>query len=446
MKIKQITTLLLFTFLSLPLAAQVYLDSAEVARFLPYKNKVVTTTQNALEQDSISSDDETDDEVDSTLTAFDYDTHLSWKENITQRLNNIFQSPLLQTVQAGVMIWDLTDDTLLFQHNEQLHLRPASTMKCVTAIAALDKLGSSYTYKTSLYYTGNLVDSTQTLEGDLYIVGGMDPMFRATEMNQLVAAIKNLGINHITGTLYADLSFKDSKQFGRGWCWDDKNPTLTPLLYNKKDIFIEQFNQKLRQNGITIDSGYGTRQYPSNAQNIITTTHSIGDVMHHMMKASDNLYAESMFYQLASNGGINKHASANNARIYIQQLIRKLGLNPSNYKIADGSGLSLYNYLTAELEVKLLRYAYQNPDIYNTLLPTLPIAGVDGTLRKRMRNTPAARNVKAKTGTVVGVTSLAGYLTAANGHLICFSIINNGGLASGAMRNFQNRICIALCQ
>lgn len=236
MKIKQITTLLLFTFLSLPLAAQVYLDSAEVARFLPYKNKVVTTTQNALEQDSISSDDETDDEVDSTLTAFDYDTHLSWKENITQRLNNIFQSPLLQTVQAGVMIWDLTDDTLLFQHNEQLHLRPASTMKCVTAIAALDKLGSSYTYKTSLYYTGNLVDSTQTLEGDLYIVGGMDPMFRATEMNQLVAAIKNLGINHITGTLYADLSFKDSKQFGRGWCWDDKNPTLTPLLYNKKDI------------------------------------------------------------------------------------------------------------------------------------------------------------------------------------------------------------------
>lgn len=80
MKIKQITTLLLFTFLSLPLAAQVYLDSAEVARFLPYKNKVVTTTQNALEQDSISSDDETDDEVDSTLTAFDYDTHLHGKK------------------------------------------------------------------------------------------------------------------------------------------------------------------------------------------------------------------------------------------------------------------------------------------------------------------------------------------------------------------------------
>ena len=58
-------------------------------------------------------------------------------------------------------------------------------------------------------------------------------------------------------------------------------------------------------------------------------------------------------------------------------------------RIADGSGLSLYNYVSAELEVQLLRYAYNQPNIYNTLLPTLPIAGVDGTLKKRMRNTPA---------------------------------------------------------
>ena len=164
------------------------------------------------------------------------------------------------------------------------------------------------------------------------------------------------------------------------------------------------------------------------------------------MKVSDNLYAESMFYQLASNKGVNKQSSANNARFYIKQLIRKIGLVPSEYKIADGSGLSLYNYVSAELEVKLLRYAYQHSDIYNTFLNTLPLAGVSGTLRKRMQKTPAARNVRAKTGTVIGVSSLAGYLTAANGHIIAFSIINNGGLSNRVMHSFQNKICIALCQ
>jgi len=88
----------------------------------------------------------------------------------------------------------------------------------------------------------------------------------------------------------------------------------------------------------------------------------------------------------------------------------------------------------------MLRYAYQKQDIYGALLPSLPIAGTDGTLKKRMRGTPAEGNVRAKTGTVTG------YLTASNGHLICFAIINNGGLTNSPMRNFQNKICVALCQ
>ena len=83
---------------------------------------------------------------------------------------------------------------------------------------------------------------------------------------------------------------------------------------------------------------------------------------------------------------------------------------------------------------------------YNTLLPTLPIAGIDGTLRKRMRGTPAQGNVHAKTGTVFGVSSLAGYLTASNGHRLCFSIIVNGGMRQGPMRNLQNKVCVALSQ
>ena len=77
---------------------------------------------------------------------------------------------------------------------------------------------------------------------------------------------------------------------------------------------------------------------------------------------------------------------------------------------------------------------------------SLPIAGVDGTLEKRMTKGPADGNVRAKTGTLTGISSLAGYCRAANGHQLCFSIINQGVMRNQAGKNFQDRVCQVLCQ
>ena len=100
---------------------------------------------------------------------------------------------------------------------------------------------------------------------------------------------------------------------------------------------------------------------------------SIRQVLHRMMKVSDNLYAESMFYQLAASGG-TRWAGAKSARQYENALFSRIGLNPRDYNVADGSGLSLYNYVSAELETKLLRYAYQRSDIYGAYLEAQPIS------------------------------------------------------------------------
>lgn len=213
----------------------------------------------------------------------------------------------------------------------------------------------------------------------------------------------------------------------------------------RKDCFMGVLRTELRKIGVEHNGVMSEKIVPNNATLITTRTHSIGEVMRRMMKKSDNFYAESMFYQFAAaNNG--KWNGAKQARNEVNSLIRKIGLSPSNYNIADGSGLSLYNYVSAELELQLLRYAFSKTDIFNTLYNTLPIAGVDGTLRKRMRHTPAANNVRAKTGTVMGVSSLAGYLTASNGHRLCFAIIVNGGMSQSPMRNLQNKICVALSQ
>jgi len=120
-------------------------------------------------------------------------------------------------------------------------------------------------------------------------------------------------------------------------------------------------------------------------------------------------------------------------------------MDPSNYQIADGSGLSLYNYVSPELLVRLLCYAWQNEQIRQCLLPSLPIAGVDGTLEKRMRRTPAEGRVMAKTGTVDGISSLSGYAYSPEGHVLVFSIINQGVQKASQGRNWQDKVCAALC-
>ena len=168
--------------------------------------------------------------------------------------------------------------------------------------------------------------------------------------------------------------------------------------------------------------------------------------MHRQLKRSDNLYSEAIFYQIASDGMIRSRATAKNGRQAVNRLISKFGFKPSAYYIADGSGLSLYNYVSAELEVAFLRYAYRDKEIFETLYHCLPIAGVDGSLDDRMRRGAAHDNVRAKTGTVTGISSLAGYCTAANGHVLCFSIINSGIRYKSSGRNFQDKICQAMCR
>lgn len=375
------------------------------------------------------------------------DSTLKWPENVKARLDHLMNEPLLKKTQLGLMVYDLTADSAIYCVGEKQTMRPASTMKLVTAITAIDKLGGGYQFRTQLYYTG-LVDHN-ILRGDLYCVGGMDPRFNNDDMRAFVESIQKMGIDTVCGRLIADTSMKDDTRLGEGWCWDDDNPSLTPLLIGTKDLFMERFRQELRDGGITVvDNEEAIANNKTKNRPLIhlcSRFHSLDQVLMRMLKESDNLYAESVLYQVAASGGV-KNASATHARQWIHKLITRIGLNPGDYKFADGSGLSLYNYVSAELLVGLLRFAYHNQNIYGQLYPALPIAGVDGTLEKRMKGAFTNGNVRAKTGTLTGISSLAGYCTAANGHHLAFAIINQGVLRNASGRTFQDKVCTALCE
>ncbi len=366
-----------------------------------------------------------------------------WLNEVRGRLDNMMYDRLLQNTQLGLLVYDLTAHQVVYQKNERQRMRPASVMKLVTSITALDMLGGDYQYHTGICYRGHL--EGDTLVGDLYFVGGFDPTITRDDLRMMADTISRYGIHRIDGMLVSDLTMKDTLSYGSGWCWDDDNDRLTPLLVDKKDQFMSIMMQEMRARGIQLSVTLARGRLPQGCTEIYRYNSSIDKVLLRMMKQSDNLYAESMFYQVAK-GNSPRTATASDASGAVKRLAMRLGLDPINYTIADGSGLSLYNYVSAEMIVALLRHAYQNREIYDHLYPSLPIAGVDGTLEKRMTKGKAFGNVHAKTGTVSGVSTLAGYCQASNGHTLCFAIFNQGLIKASDGREYQDRICEALCR
>ncbi len=367
----------------------------------------------------------------------------SEQQSLPQRLTQLLDNDIFERTQVGIYVYDLTADSLVFAHNEQQCMRPASNEKLLTAITALNDLGVDYKLRTRLYADPLPTDTDSVYTGHIYIRAGYDPLLDADDLHAFAQTLKQRGIRHLSSPVRLDLSMKDTKRMGWGWCWDDDEVPTTPLLYRNADIFVENLRRTFRADSISWDGTVEERTIPHDAQLLCTRTHTIDQVLLPMMKKSNNSMAESLFYQLAAYGG-QPHAGRKQAVSHYNALISRLGLTPSHYQIADGSGLSLYNYVTPELLGCALRYAYAHPDIYRHLLPSLPIAGQDGTLRKRLRGTTAQGNVKAKTGTVEGVSTLSGYCTTSQGNLLCFSIMNQGIRYTSTGRNFQDRVCKAL--
>lgn len=360
---------------------------------------------------------------------------------IAARLDSLTHDTLLQHSQLGLLVYDLTTDTTLFSHGEKQRLRPASTIKVLTAITALDQLGGDYRFTTQLCAEGTTEDSL--LRGNLTIKGGFDPLFGKDDLRAMIQELHTRGIRMIGGDIILDVSMKDTARMGWGWCWDDKTKPLSPLLYRKKDNFGDVFARLLQESGIEINGTIRKGRKSATADCWLARTHNIDQILRPMLKKSDNLCAESVFYQLAALSQ-HSYATYKDAAAQMEHLIRQLKLNPSDYQIADGSGLSLYNYITPELLVAELRYAYNNEEIFAHLYTALPIMGCDGTLSKRCRNSSAQSKVHAKTGTVEGISSLAGYAMAGNGHQLCFAIINQGVRTTTEGRRFQDKVCKAI--
>lgn len=167
-------------------------------------------------------------------------TFQSRESLIESRIDSVLASPLFTSAQAGISVIDLKTKQPIFQQNEKKLFRPASNQKLLTTAASLVFLGTDYKFQTSLYHTGEVIDSI--CSGDVFYVGGFDPEFSSTNLDSLSRELKKFGIKKINGNLYADVSSMDSLFWGEGWMWNDDPatyiPYLSPLTINKNTIKV----------------------------------------------------------------------------------------------------------------------------------------------------------------------------------------------------------------
>lgn len=148
------------------------------------------------------------------------------------------------------------------------------------------------------------------------------------------------------------------------------------------------------------------------------------------LKPSQNLYTELILRTLGKSSpppptlAISNPTSEQLGLEAVRSFLKTAGIRPEALVLDDGSGLSRGDMITAEATVQLLTFMSKHR-FANVFRDALPIAGVDGTLRNRMRGTPAENNLRAKTGSLSTAASLAGYVTTAAGEKLAFSIMVN---------------------
>ena len=222
--------------------------------------------------------------------------------------------------------------------------------------------------------------------------------------------------------------------------------TTSINVYSPENYFLSLLKDQLENQGITIDGNNFLAKTPDYAKNIYVKERDLENIVITTNKISYNLGAEMIFYTLAEKY-FGSPAHWKNGVKMVDSLISKIGLDPSGYHIVDGSGVSHYNLISTGLILTVLMKLYLNyPDIFKIFYSSLPIAGVDGSLKDRMLESSTKNNVHAKTGSLSGASSLSGYLHSANGHLIAFSIIiNNFPGSSKPARMFEDDICKDIC-
>ena len=412
---------------------------------------------------------------------------------------------------VGVYVQEVAATAPLLAWNADKPMNPASVMKLVTTLAALELLGPAYTWRTEVYADGRM--HGDVLEGDLVVKGGGDPKLDLERLWVLVKMLRGRGLREIRGDLVVDrsafrLENNDPAQFdnaptrpynvqpdallvnyksidlqfvpdeeggtvrivslpdlaqitlinelvlGAGTCevWPERPAaSLEPpqLVFSgvfprgcgekhksfsllTPDAYLQALFQQLWQEaGGTFSGRVREGSVPASAHLLATwESPPLAEIIRDVNKWSNNVMARQLFLTL----GMEREglpATTEKATRAVQAWLRQAGLELPELVLENGSGLSRNERISSRSLALLLQHGWNDP-LMPEFLASLPIAGVDGTLKRRLAGSLAAGQAHLKSGYIDGVRAVAGYLRDQHGRwllLVCIVNHPNAGAA-----------------
>ena len=364
------------------------------------------------------------------------------------RLTKALTAPSLSLGRTAALAVDVASGAVIYAHNSSLPIAPASNEKIPVTWVALTSLGAGYRFHTEVYGTGTRAGSTW--DGDLILKGFGDPTLATADVNRLAGTIAGRGIRTVTGRILGDESFYDAKRGAAGWKHyfiGGETPPLSALVVDRARgwpalspplLAARTFREALARHGVTVVGRPGLGIAPLSATTLASdVSDPLSAIVRHMNHESDNFYAEMLLKQLAAVAG-SAGTSTGGGRLVITAM-REAGIPVAGVRMVDGSGLSSLDRLTADALVGVIEAGATDPAIKAAFIGSLAVAGVSGTLSRRL---PALRGqVRGKTGTTNLACTLSGLIRSD----VVFAVLENGNpVSSWAARAAQDRFVTIL--
>lgn len=406
-----------------------------------------------------------------------------------------------------LLVQEVDSDTPLLAINTDRPFNPASTIKTLTTLAGLERLGPSYTWSTDIYAAGNIEDGV--LSGDLIVRGGGDPFLVEEHFRSLLKALQRRGIHTITGDLVLDGSLYDSAvtqddvidsqpdraynvlphallsnfqvvtfyfrphangrdvvihadpplpnlriinqlrqenracsgfQRGVAFSADRSNNTVTfsgtfpsrceEFLLSRAVLDAPQylfglFSTLWSELGGEHSGSWRTGHTPENATPILSwQSPPLTDVIRSINKFSNNVMTRHMLLTLGLEDA-GAPATISKGVAAVQRYLEDIDVDHRDLVMVNGAGLSRDVFLTADLLGAVLKRGWQIP-MMPEFAASLPISGLDGTLRGRLDTPDTIGTMHIKTGSLSGVNGVAGYVHAQSGkHYVVVALLNH---------------------
>lgn len=351
-------------------------------------------------------------------------------EKLHADIDAVLEEVLFTNASIGIKVVAVETGEVIYEKNSHKLHHPASTTKLFTAATALAKLGSDFQFETTLY-ADTIVKGE--VVGNIYLKGRADPVLQPQDVVKLGDALLQSGVKSIQGQIVVDETYLDPVWEGPGWMRDDRPLWISALSIREVEPNASTMSRAfacghllktaLIEKGVHVTGKIVSGTVPSDAHSIARhLSPPLTDILRLMNKPSDNWVAELLFKTIGAKV-MGEPGTWKKGREAIAEFLGEIMDAPPTHRFVDGSGLSRYNLLNAELLTKLLIYMYHNFELMPEFLASLPIAGVDGTLKNRMQGVSAEKVLRAKTGTLSGVSALAGYTVTADEEVFAFGIL-----------------------